>query len=137
MPRLTYLSLHGSGSDSMLSISELFQNVTLPALEYLDLNGMLGSAADICTFLRAQPRLRELYFGRIELSEGTWAGLVDDMRRWLHLNTLDWDLPLRENGGVDLWDEDGWIDLSCQISYYVRNGGENPLRSAKMINDAT
>lgn len=137
MPALRSLSLHGSIHDSgngLISIRELFLNIMMPALEVLELSGMLGSAAHICAFLRAQPRLRRLSLWLIELSEGTWAGLVDDMQTWLILNSLDLQLPLREDGGMEIWDEDSWDDLeiSEKIEDYVLNsGGQNPLRAPR------
>lgn len=134
LPRLRSLSLDGCLCDSgngMILMSELFQTSTLPALEVLDLSGMLGSSAHISAFLRAQPRLRKLSLRAIELSEGTWAGLVDDMGRWLFLDSLDLQLSLREDGGVDLWDEESWQDMemSERIEEYVLQGGQNPLRA--------
>ncbi|MCJ1470970.1 hypothetical protein MMC07_009618 [Pseudocyphellaria aurata] len=136
MPGLRTLSLTGITSDSgnaLIPIQELFHTFKLPALESLSLSGMLGSAAQISAFLRAQPRLRTLEFRAIELSEGTWVGLVDDMRKHLSLQSLGMELPLREDGGMDLWDEDSWDeqDFSEQIEDYVVNGGENPLRAPR------
>lgn len=133
MPRLRYLSLSGGKSagecDPMMLISELFQDVRLPDLEFLTLSGMLGSAADILAFLRAQPQLRNLHLAGIELSEGTWAGLVDDMRRWLHLESMGLQTPLRQGGGVDLWVGFSWkhSNISDKIEKYVLHGGKNPL----------
>ncbi|MCJ1265878.1 hypothetical protein MMC22_005760 [Lobaria immixta] len=133
MPRLKHLSLCGGiqkDGNGLLSISELFQAVRLPALEILELCAMLGSAADILAFLRAQPRLRRLELSTIELSEGTWAGLVDDMRRRLPLESAVLVLPLRHGGGVDLWDIDAWVeeDMAVKIEDYILHGGKNPLR---------
>ncbi|MCJ1267396.1 hypothetical protein MMC22_007281 [Lobaria immixta] len=133
MPRLRILSLAGSiraDGSGMMSISELFQAVRLPALEELDLSAMMGSAADILGFLRAQPRLSILNLSSIELSEGNWADLVDDMRRWLPLEAVDLDLSLRQDGAVDIWDECAWGDegMSGQIENYILHGGKNPLR---------
>ena len=134
MPGLRSLSLNGSIRDDgngLISISELFQNVTLPALEELYLTAILGSAAEILVFLRAQPRLCILNLSHIELSEGTWAGLVDDMRRWLCLESVDLELRLRQGGAVDIWDEDAWEDedMTGQIEHYILFGGKNPLRA--------
>ena len=133
MLRLRRLSLSGSILDDgngLISINEVLQAVRLPALEDLTLSGMLGSATDTLAFLRAQPRLRKLHLSEFELSEGTWQGLLDDMRRWLPLKSLSLELPLRQDGGVDLWDEDNWVDevMSDQIEKYVLQGGENPLQ---------
>ena len=133
MPGLKRLSLSGdmeNGSNPLMLISELFQAVKLPALEILSLSGMLGTAANILAFLRAQPQLRELSLSVIELSEGTWASLVDDMQRWLRLESVDLGLPLREDGGIDLWNETAWRDMymSDEIGRYVLFGGKNPLR---------
>ncbi|MCJ1264678.1 hypothetical protein MMC22_004552 [Lobaria immixta] len=134
LPRLRRLSLSGGIQDDgngLLSISELFQAVRFPDLEVLILKAMLGSAADILAFLRMQPRLCQLTLSFIELSEGTWASLVDDMRRWLLLESAVLGLPLRQDGGVDLWDEDAWVDedIPDQIEEYVLYGGKNPLRA--------
>ena len=134
MPGLRLLSLSGTIQDDgngLLSFNELFKAVRLPALDILRLGGMLGSAAGILAFLRANPRLRKLGLSGIELSEGSWVGLVDDMRRWLQLESVSLELPLRQEGGVDLWDEDSWTahDMSGDIEYYVRYGGDNPLRA--------
>lgn len=135
MPALRSLSLHGfpdnSAGTGLISMSELFQTYTLPALEVLDLGGMLGSAVYICAFLRNQPQLRKLKLRGIELSEGTWVSVVDDMRRWLLLDSVDLQVPLREDGGVDIWDSISWyrLDITAQIKEYVLNGGENPLRA--------
>lgn len=133
MPRLRYLSLSGGKSvdecDPMMLISELFQDVRLPDLEFLTLSGMLGSAADILAFIRAQPQLRNLHLAGIELSEGTWAGLVDDMQKWLHLESMGLQTPLRQGGGVDLWAGFSWkhSNMSDKIEKYVLHGGKNPL----------
>lgn len=132
MPGLRRLVLEGTAfddGDGLISISELFQDVRLPALETLGLSAMLGSAADLLAFLRMQPRLRILCLLAIELSEGTWAGLVDEIRRWLHLKRLSLELPLRQ-GGVELWEKNAWKNhrLSYAIRQYVLYGGENPLR---------
>lgn len=137
MPRVRYLSLSGGKSvdecDPMMLISELFQAVRLPDLESLTLSGMLGSAADISAFLRAQPRLRNLHLAGIELSEGTWADLVDDMRKWLHLESMKLQTPLRQGGGVDLWNHYLWkhSTMSDEIEKYVLHGGKNPLWEEK------
>ncbi|MCJ1261091.1 hypothetical protein MMC22_000955 [Lobaria immixta] len=133
MPGLRRPSLSGdiiNSSNPLMLISELFSALKLPSLEVLALSGMLGSAADILAFLRAQPRLRELSLSMIELSEGTWANLVDDMQRWLLLESVCLGLPLREDGGIDLWDEIAWRNLymSDEIESYVLFGGVNPLR---------
>ena len=138
LPRLRRLSLSGGIQDDgngLLSISELFQAVRFPHLKVLKLCAMLGSAADILAFLRAQPRLCHLELSFIELSEGTWACLVDDlrrwldMRRWLPLESAVLGLPLRQDGGVDLWEEDVWVDenMPDQIEDYILYGGKNPL----------
>lgn len=141
MPGLRRLSLTGTeGDDGELlpSTRELFQAARLPALEDLSLSVMSGSAAGILAFLRAQPRLRRLYFREIELSEGTWPKMVDDMRRWLHLESLSFEFPLMLAGGVELWDELcdenelGDCYLSKCIEHYVLHGGENPLRVSGM-----
>ena len=134
LPWLRSLSLEGilcKTGNGMISMSELFQTSTWPALEVLDLSGMLGSSAHISAFLQAQPRLRKLSLRSIELSQGTWAGVVDDMRRCLFLDSLDLQLFLREDGGVDLWDEKSWEDMemSERIERYVLQGGQNPLRA--------
>lgn len=139
MPNLKSLTLDGSVCDTgngLISIRELFHTFAMPALEDLDLSGMLGSAGHISAFLRAQRRLRRLSLRAIELSEGTWADLVDEMRRWLvSLLSLDLELPLREDGGVDLWDDDSWmvLDISNKIEEYVLevDGVENPLRAPR------
>lgn len=133
MPGLRNLSLSAttrSDGNGWMSMSELFHAIRLPALTYLSLSSMFGSAADMLAFFRAQPRLRGLDLAFIELSEGTWVGLVDDMRRWLHLGSLDMGMPLRQGGGVDIWDEDAWDDngVSDDVEHYVLYGGENPLR---------
>ena len=133
MPGLRHLSLSGTVHDDgngLMSIRELFQVVRLPALEHLSLLGMLGSTADILAFLRAQPRLRTLELCNIELSEGTWAGLIDDMRRWLPLESLQLIPYLRQGGGVDIWDEDAWDDeeMTGEVENYILHGGTNPLR---------
>ena len=91
MPGLRRLSLSGTevhDGELLLSTRELFQAARLPALEDLSLRVISGSAAGILAFLRAQPRLRKLRLRAIELSEGTWPKIVDDMRRWLHLESL-------------------------------------------------
>ena len=136
MPGLRLLALSGSMIDDghgLISISDLFQAVRLPALEDVSFRGMLGSAADILAFLRAQPRLRKLDISAVELSEGTWAGLIDEMRRWLLLQSVDLCLPLRQGGGVDLWDEDGWEDedMADKIEHYILRRGENPLQMSE------
>ena len=116
MPRLKILSLSRTADDEnygltyenrgQMSFSELFLTVRLPALVELTLNSMLGSAADILSFLGAQPRLRKLSLYDMELSEGTWASLVDDMRSCLLLETLRMHLPLLEGGRMISWDKD-------------------------------
>ncbi|MCJ1264693.1 hypothetical protein MMC22_004567 [Lobaria immixta] len=133
MPGLRHLWLSSVDHDDgngLLSISELFQAVRLPALEHLSLWGMLGSVADILAFLRAQSRLRTLELCNIELSEGTWAGLVDDMRRCLSLESVNLIPSLRQGGGVDIWDEDAWEDenMTGEVEKYILHGGTNPLR---------
>ncbi|MCJ1463568.1 hypothetical protein MMC07_002176 [Pseudocyphellaria aurata] len=136
IPGLRNLTLIGNIHDNgngLISMDELFHTSGLPALEALDLTGMLGSATQISVFLRARPRLRRLKLQTIELSEGTWAGLVDDMRKHRTLNSLDLRIPLREELGIELWDEDDWYDseMADQIESYVLNGGKNPLRAAR------
>lgn len=136
MPGLKILSLDGSMSDTgngLMSISELFHPLTLPVLETLRISGMWGSATYIAAFLRARPRLLDLKLRAIELSEGTWAGLVDEFRRHLLLDFLNLELPLREDGGVDLWELDSWniLQMTRKIENYVLSGGENPLRAPR------
>lgn len=121
----------------MTSISEVFQNLKLPALEALDLSGMLGSAPGISAFLRDQPRLRKLSLQEIEPSEGTWADLVDDMLQWLLLDFVKLQLPLREDGGVEIWDDKSWCcseisEKNREISSQWR--GES-ASSGTMINE--
>ncbi|MCJ1270259.1 hypothetical protein MMC22_010155 [Lobaria immixta] len=137
MPRVRYLALSGGKSvdecDPMILISKLFQAVRLPDLESLTLSGMLGSAADILAFLRAQPRLQNLHLAGIELSEGTWADLVDDMQKWLHLESMKLQTLLRQGGGVDLWSHYLWkhSTMSDEVKKYVLHGGKNPLWEEK------
>lgn len=139
MPNLKSLTLDGNVCDTgngLVSMRDLFHTFAMPALEELDLSGMLGSASHIAAFLRAQRRLRRLSLRAIELCEGTWVDLVDDLRRWMaHLISLDIQLPLREDGGVDLWDDESWMELEVSklIEDYVieGEGAGNPLRAPK------
>ncbi|MCJ1464998.1 hypothetical protein MMC07_003613 [Pseudocyphellaria aurata] len=134
MPGLRRLSLKGcigANGNGLLSIYELFDQLTLPALERLNLSGMLGCQSDVSAFLQEQPRLRDLTLQEIELRDGTWADLVEDMRRFVPLNSLTLRLPLRDNGeGMLRWTEANWeaSGISESIECYVLHGGENPLR---------
>lgn len=93
-------------------ISEVFGSVKLSTLENPSVGGLLlGSAAFISAFLRAQPRLRYLHISRVDPSEGTWADLVDDMRRELLLGSMGLGPPVRQDGW-DLVHGFRWEDLS-------------------------
>lgn len=102
---------------------------TLPLLESLELHGGIGTEKDIANFLRAQPRLSFLVLSHVELQEGNWADLVDEIRKSLRLDLFGLRPPIWHKKMVLCqtreWDE---LDISSKVQDYVVHGGENPIR---------
>lgn len=112
--------------------SDIFSNHKLPALHSLRLQGFTGTEAQMSAFIRANPQLRHVNFTLIKLDDGLWADLLDNMRKWLHLQTLHLVGPLwmTHMESVDLF---GLLvpDLLRKLEQYVLHGGRNPLRGSE------
>ena len=116
----------------MRSIEEVFLfDRSLSRLEILKLQGTRGTAAQFLTLFRLQPALRHIVLEYIELAEGSWETLFDQMHVSLNLQSLELRLELINADGSRLMDPDVWYenDVRQKIESYVLRGGSNPLRA--------
>lgn len=112
---------------SCYPFSDLFGSTipSYPNLSYLGLEAIECSSSHLISFLRSQPSLIILRIRKIELTEGEWAPTFDQLRD-LKLSFFCLDGPLKEMGGVNVWDDE--FPLIDDLENYVMGSDkENPL----------
>lgn len=137
------INVNESDRDDLIpySISDVFGRTpfTWPRLTSLDLQYFACSQTELLRFLRRQHSLSDLHLEGIEMADGQWADTFDDLRKLPLLKTFSVTYPLRDDGGVDLWDcEERGSEIEAALEKYVLKGSEeNPLRKKSASENET
>ncbi|KAL9121685.1 MAG: hypothetical protein Q9187_001751, partial [Circinaria calcarea] len=137
------INVNESDRDDLIpySLSEIFGRTpfTWSNLSTLYIQYFACSQTELLSFLRLQYNLSDLHLEGIELGDGKWADTFDDLRHLPSLKSFAVTYPLRDDGGVDLWDGD---ERGCEIEtalekYVLKGSEENPLRKKSVSENET
>ena len=109
------------------AMGALLGSIVLPELKQLTLRSVDGYADSLLRFLRGSPLLKHVIFEKVYLRSGTWARVVEEMREFLDLESID----VLEY--FDMTDPFAWYSredvprYASLIRSFYFEGGPNPL----------
>lgn len=135
MTKLKYLSLDldkcFDDDNTLFTLAEIFgSHRTWPHLASLYLASFAADEADLIAFLVSLRASRVLDLRDVELTDGNWASALEQFRRFLRLQSLALEGPLKQFGGVEIWAlGDRKEDLIQQdFERFYLYGGKNPFK---------
>lgn len=118
----------GSGQYvEMNTFGALVGNIALPYLETLTLVGIDGTERDFQRFLRASPRLKHLSLSDVYLYSGLWKRTINDMRKFLKLESISFGGWRDEKSEHLCFDPGCREKLNAKVSDFFFKDGPNPF----------
>lgn len=106
----------------------------LPLLESLELSVIDGTQHDFLQFLRGSPLLKHLSLDFVCLYSGTWGHTIEEMKRFLHLESINFERYRDEKGEWAFFDLEDFIKWKDLFSGFFLENGPNPFsKEAKLL----
>lgn len=100
---------------------------SLPQLEELTLILIDMKENELLRFLRRSPKLRHIKFDFVFNISSTWEHTVEEMRKFMRLESIDFKAYIDIEGRWTEFDPEGGIEWKAKVSNFFLENGPNPF----------